>query len=116
MRVTKKKAGLNKDKKPGGLRASKKRIIPKFMKALPTQQTFVQEQDIIDGTYLLYSLEIDKQIHATGGSDYKGHVNGLFCKIDLSSQKDDPSKGKCIVQNLACSSARFLINILWSLY
>lgn len=97
MAVAKKKGGgLDGEKnRSGGLRASRKKIVPKFMQIKTPDQTFVQEQDIIDGMYLLYALDIDREIYATGGEDYKGHVNGLFCKIDLSSQKDDPSKGTC---------------------
>ena len=81
-------------KQGSGLRASRKNPIPDFMKKEKgPAQTFVQEQDVIDGTYLLYSLEVDPDIYNVEGSDYKGYVNGRFCKIDLSSQKEDPSKG-----------------------
>lgn len=81
-------------KQGSGLRASGNNPIPDFMKKEKgPAQTFVQEQDVIDGTYLLYSLEVDPGIYNVEGSDYKGYVNGRFCKIDLSSQKEDPSKG-----------------------
>ena len=85
------------EKMGGGLRASRKSSqgeVPSFM--LPEtkeHQTFVQEQDIIDGTWLLYNLEFEDEAYTAGGSDYQGQVYGLFCKIDLAAQKDDPSKG-----------------------
>ena len=60
------------------------------------QSPAVPEQDIIDGTWLLYSLQFEESVHTVGGSDYQGQIQGLFCKIDLSAQKKDPSKGKYI--------------------
>ena len=42
---------------------------------------------------LLYNIRFDKKVFSEGGSDYSGQVFGLFCKIDMSEQKEDPSKG-----------------------
>ena len=72
--------------------------VPDYMVSEDTneQSPAVPEQDIIDGTWLLYSLQFEESVHTVGGSDYQGQVNGLFCKIDLSAQKEDPSKGKSI--------------------
>lgn len=94
---SKKKKQISNKKIGGGLRANKQKLngLPSFM--LPESspdQTVATEQDIIDGSWLLFNLEFEDEIHTDGGSDYKGQVYGLFCKIDLSTQKKDPSKGK----------------------
>ena len=73
--------------------------LPAFMFPEENQQgqsPYIQDQDIIDGTWLLYSLQLEETIHTVGGSDYQGQIQGLFCEIDLSAQKEDPSKGKSI--------------------
>lgn len=94
MRVTGNQQKAAKTPKIGGLRTNKKNqpLVPTFMFPESTAQTLVQEQDIIDGTWLLYNIVLEEEVYTVGGSDYKGQVHGVFCKIDLSAQKDDPSK------------------------
>ena len=81
----------------GSLRASNKKQVPEFMLPniqIEASQTFVQEQDIIDGSWLLYNIKFEDEVFSDKGSDYKGQVYGFFCKLDLSAQKDDPSQGE----------------------
>ena len=88
-------AAKHENKKQGGLRAGKKgEQTPNFMLPPPgPDQTFAREEDVIDGTYLIYALDVSDEIYNVKGGDYKGYVKGHFCKLDLSPQKEDPSKG-----------------------
>ena len=62
----------------------------------PTEErvtmTWVQEQDIIDGNYLLIRLNVTDEAYLDPTSDYRGQVFGVFCRVDLSAQKEDPSR------------------------
>lgn len=96
-RTQRKRMMMAKPQKSGGgsLRASNQ--VPDFMlpnNQLEASQTFVQEQDIIDGSWLLYNIKFKDEVFSEKGSDYKGQVYGFFCKLDLSAQKDDPSQGE----------------------
>lgn len=66
----------------------------------------ISEQEIIDGTYKLFSLDFTTEDVFTTKGSYKGQVDGLFCKIDMSAQKEDPSKGESTTPTHSIASPR----------
>ena len=77
----------------GGLRKRAEQKVPSFMQTGRLDQTIVREEDIINGSWLLYNIKFKETVHSEPGGDYKDQVYGIFCKIDMSQQKEDPSKG-----------------------
>ena len=50
-------------------------------------------QAILYGEMTLIDLHVKEKAYSTDGDSYAGQISGVFCKVDFTQQKKDPSTG-----------------------